>query len=278
MRYALILILTLAVCFGAQNRALHAVGGRTTKSESNYFSSLGRIQAGTVGKPEVMLLGSSITGRLPDRAQGFEGFANMGCDGGSAIDSLRAMDKELLPSAQVLVVETNTLHLELELGPSEVGKAMSSPWFQAGMLVPAVSAYARPAAFAYSKLLAGKIGSFGDPKTGPDLNLSNRPQQLAQLGESGRIINEQPLADELIPLVRRLKQRGCRLVFVSLPPGGKKGAPAPAWIQTTVASTGAEWWDIGGEADPAFIQLTDGVHMSADSAARTVRTLAKELP
>lgn len=99
MRYPLILAITLALCFAAQSLALHLSGGRTAKSESNFFSSIGRIQAGAQGKPEVMVLGSSITGRLPDRTQGFHGWANMGCDGGSAVDALRAMDAGILPTA-----------------------------------------------------------------------------------------------------------------------------------------------------------------------------------
>ena len=100
MRYALPFALTLALLFTVQTLALRAVGGRTAKSESNFFSSVGRIQAGTTGKVDAMMLGSSITGRLPDKAQGYAGWANMGCDGGSAVVTLRAMDKGLLPAAE----------------------------------------------------------------------------------------------------------------------------------------------------------------------------------
>lgn len=277
MKHTLIVLLTLAACFGIQSLALKAVGGRTTKSESNYFSSLGRIQAATVGKPEIMLLGSSMTGRLPDRANGFEGVANMGCDGGSAVDALRAMDRGVLPMAPVLVVEANTLQRALDPLPSEVGQAMDRPWFQAGTRVPGVSAYARPAGFFYSALLARKVGDFGDPVTGPDLGIESRPGKPELAVDEEKIHGERALADEIARLIRNLRDRGSRVVIVWLPPGRGAGSPPPAWIAKIVRDSGAEWWDLGTEADPALVELTDGVHMSARSAARTVISLKKGL-
>jgi hypothetical protein len=277
MRYLSILMLTLAACFGAQALALRAAGGRTAKSESNYFSSLGRIQAGTVGKADVMLLGSSITGRLPDRSQGFDGFANMGCDGGSAVDALRAMDHDLLPVAPVLVIEANTVHLALDRKPSEVGRAMESPWFRAGMRVPAISAYARPSAFAYSQLLAKKIGGFGDPATDDDLRIANRPAPLSSATQEPLAADEHALVAELVPLLRRLQKRGCRTVFVLLPPGREPDTPLSAWLTALITESNSEWWDLATGVDPSLIVLTDHIHMSAPSAGRTMRTLVKGL-
>ena len=275
--YLVPFLLTLAACFGIQALGLRAVGGRTAKSESNYFSSLGRIQAGTVGKADVMLLGSSITGRLPDRSQGFEGFANMGCDGGSAVDALRAMDRGFLPTAPVLVVEANTLQLALQRKPSEVGVAMERPWFQAGMRAPAISSYARPSAFFYSLLLARKIGGFGDPAVDEDLQMASHPARLDALETKPLSADERSLIDELVPLLHRLQQKGCRTVFVWLPPGRQQGSPAPPWIAALMAESRSEWWDLGTEASRELVTLTDGVHMAAPSAARTVRSLRKGL-
>lgn len=277
MRYFTILMLTLAACFGVQALALRAAGGRTTKSESNYFSSLGRIQAGTVGKPEIMLLGSSITGRLPDRSQGFVGLANMGCDGGSAVDALRAMDKEFLPTAPILVIEANTVHLAMKQEASEVGAAMERPWFQAGMRVPSISAYARPSAFAYSQLLAKKIGGFGDPAADDDLRITSSPKPPLLQAPEPLATGEQALVDELAPLLKRLQNRGCRTVFVLLPAGRRSDTSLPAWLTTLVTESNSEWWDLATEVDPSLIVLTDHIHMSAPSAARTARTLMKGL-
>lgn len=276
LAYLIPFVLALAACFGIQALGLHAMGGRTSKSESNYFSSLGRIQAGTVGTPEVMLLGSSITGRLPDRSQGFEGFANMGCDGGSAVDALRAMDHGFLPTAPVLVIEANTLHLALSGKPSEVGAAMEKAWFLAGMRTPSISSYARPSAFAYSILLAKKIGDFGDPAADEDLQVTSMPATLqapaVELDDS-----EKKLTGELVPLIRRLRTKGCRIVFAWLPPGRRDGSPLAPWIATLIAESDSEWWDLGTETSSEWVVLTDGVHMAAPSASRTVRSLRKAL-
>lgn len=278
MRYLVTFFVTIALCFAAQHLALRASGGRFTKSESNFFSSVGRIQAGTVGTPEVMLLGSSITGRLPDRAQGFAGFANMGCDGGSAIDALRAMDKGILPVAPILVIEVNTLSRALEPIPSEVGQAMERPWFGMGMKVPAVSAYARPSAFFYSLLLARRVGDYGDPEGGRSLEVKSLPTALAAKESFELSPREAELKDEVVALVRRLSAKGGKVVFAWLPPGRGEGSSIPDWIQAAIAESGSLWWDLGQEADPALITLTDATHMAAPSAARTVISLREGLP
>ncbi|MCW1885166.1 hypothetical protein OKA04_10540 [Luteolibacter flavescens] len=276
LAYLIPFVLALAACFGIQALGLHAMGGRTSKSESNYFSSLGRIQAGTVGTPQVMLLGSSITGRLPDRSQGFEGFANMGCDGGSAVDALRAMDHGFLPTAPVLVIEANTLHLALSGKPSEVGAAMEKAWFQAGMRTPSISSYARPSAFAYSFLLAKKIGGFGDPAADEDLQVTSMPA-MTEAPVTVLLENQHNLIGELVPLIQRLRAKGCRIVFAWLPPGRGDGSPLAPWMATLIAESGSEWWDLGTEASSEWVVLTDGVHMAAPSASRTVRSLRKAL-
>lgn len=277
MHYISLLLVSFSICFVAQHLALRASGGRFTKNESNFFSSLGRIQAGTVGKPEVMLLGSSITGRLPDRAQGFAGFANMGCDGGSAMDALRAMDKGILPVAPILVIEANTLPLALEPMPSEVGQAMGRPWFEIGKKVPAVSAYARPSAFFYSLLLARRVGEYGDPESGVSLAVNSLPD-VVEGRENPRLTpREVELKDEIVGLVHRLSSQGRKVVFVWLPPKRSDGSEIPDWVHAAIAESGSLWWDLGQEADPALITLTDATHMSAPSAARTVISLQKLL-
>ncbi len=271
------LLLAIAAGFGVQSLALRASGGRTAKSESNFFSSLGRVQAATRGTPEVMLLGSSITGRLPDRAQGFEGFANLGCDGGSAVDVLRAMDQGILPAAPVLVVEVNTLQLALDPKPSEISQAMNRPWFRAGVAISGLSAYARPAAFLYSKLLAGKTGSIGDLPKGADLGGESLPQSASSATPLDLPADQEKLVAELVGILDRLKSKGSRVVLTWLPPARGDASPFPAWILELARRSDVPWWDLGQETAPGTVTLTDGVHMSASSAARTVNSLGTGL-
>ncbi|BCX48317.1 hypothetical protein HAHE_22250 [Haloferula helveola] len=277
MRYAVTWALGLVLCFTVQGVALRLVGGRTIKSESNYFSSLGRIQAGVRGEPRVMMLGSSITGRLPDRAQGFNGLANLGCDGGSAADTLRAIDQGLLPAAPVLLVEANSLHLAMPGGTSEVGQAIHRPWFRVGVEVPAVSSYARPAAFAYSRLLATRTGGFGDAHR-DDLGLGSAPSTPAWRWDISEIdALARRYSDELVDVIRRVEQAGSRVIVVLLPPARMEGGEPPPWLRRTISESGAEWWDLGTDVDPGLVQLTDGVHMDGGTAVRTVNSIRSGL-
>ena len=277
MRYALTLILTLAVCFTAQTLALRAVGGRTVKSESNYFSSLGRIQAGAQGAPDLMFLGSSITGRLPDRAQGFAGTANMGCDGGSAVDALRAMDKGILPSARGLVIEANTLQLALAEQPTEISKAMHGPWFRVGLRVPNLSAYARPAAFLYSKLLARKIGGFSQAGSIGNLGTTSQPSIPSPIAGADLTPRQAELIEEIAGILGRLRASGTNGTIVWLPPGRRDGSAPPAWILEMARRSEIPYWDLGQEVAPGTVTLTDGVHMAAPSAARATASLTQKL-
>jgi hypothetical protein len=275
MRYLLTISITLAACFSMQAVALRAVGGRTSKSESNFFSSLGRIQAGTRGNAEVMVLGSSVTGRLPDRLHGFAGVANMGCDGGNAMDVIRAMDKGILPSAKCIVIEANTLHYALDEKPTEISQAMQRAWFRVGMRWPCVAAYARPAAFFYSPLLARRSGDFWQLPSGTDLGVTSRPCQVTHIPTEVLTPRQLALIHEFSEIIGRLHAKGARTLLVWMPPTRSDAVPPPAWILELARHSGLAWWDLGQEAAPGTVVLTDGVHMNSASAARTMVSLMK---
>lgn len=277
MKYLFVAAFSLALCFAAQHLALRSSGGRTIKSESNFFSSIGRIQAGTVGRPEIMVLGSSITGRLPDRAQGFPGVANMGCDGGSAVDALRAMDQGILPIASWIVIEANTLHLALKSEPTEISKAMHGQWFRAGMKFSCLSSYARPSAFFYSKLLAKRTGDTGTSDLTADLGIASKPVPPSVDAAAQLTAEQKALAEEINGILHRLEAKGSSFLFVWLPPARSDGSPPPPWILETARRSRALWWDAGQEAAAGTVTLTDGIHMTAPSAARTTVSLLNAL-
>lgn len=276
MSYILPFALTLAVCFGLQSLALRAVGGRTAKSESNFFSSIGRIQAGAFFNADAMVLGSSITGRLPDRAQGFTGWANMGCDGGCAVDALRAMDAGILPNAAILVLEANTLHMALNREQTEIGAAMRRPWFRIGLQVPNLAAYARPSAFFYSKLLEKRIGGF-ESGSGEDLKATGAPILIRSIHISAMSSSEKLLVDEIVAILDQLERRGSKSFVVWLPPARSDASSPPSWILELARRSEAPYWDLGQQAAEGTVVLTDGVHMAAPSAMRTMSSLANEI-
>jgi hypothetical protein len=142
--YPIAFLAVLAACFGAQTLALRMVGGRTVKSESNYFSSIARLQTGNREKARVLMLGSSMTARLSDRTKPIPGIVNLGCDGGSAVITLRAIDRGDLKAAPLIIVEANMLAFELEHRGKEIAESIGSDWFKLGTKFPNLSATARP--------------------------------------------------------------------------------------------------------------------------------------
>ena len=274
MRFLILFAFTIAACFGLQSLALRMVGGRTVKSESNFFSSVGRIQAGAAARPKIMVLGSSITGRLPDTAQGFRGISNMGCDGGNAIDALRAIDQGILPSAPWLVIEANTLHLSLVEETTEIASALRSPWFKLGIKYPLVSSYARPTAFFYSKLLANKIGTFDPQEAARGFETHTLP--VITNSESGQIHGpaETKLIVEVSGIIKRLQSKGSKCIFVWLPPARAANTP-PEWILTLAESCHSYWWDLATHIPTGSVKFTDRVHMDATSATRATGDLLR---
>jgi hypothetical protein len=272
MRYSFILALTLAACFGIQSLALRAVGGKTNKSESNFFSSLARIQSGIRDHPEIMLLGSSMTGRLPDRNQGFPGVANLGCDGSSAVDTLRAMDEGKLPMAPVLIIEGNTLYRAVSGTRTEIARAIDSPWFKVGSQVRNLSATARPAAFAYSNLMARKLGT------------ANQDLQILKTKSSPEILNgpapaldeaEARLIHDLAAVIGRLQKRGSRFLITVIPPGGTSDSAYVRLPMALALEARVPYWNIHSELPQDFISYTDGLHMSPRSAAAIMKLLSE---
>jgi hypothetical protein len=275
IRYAIGFIAIFAACLGLQTVALRLSGGKTLKSESNYFSSVARIQTETRGSPRVMLLGSSITGRLGDRAQKVAGVANLGCDGGSAMVTLRAMDEGILPAAPVLIIEANTLAYEFEKRGKEISAAIHADWFKVGMTAPNLGATARPTAFAYSWLMARKSEGVPSPGTGL-LPIATKPHKLDPA--TAPVLDEKSaaLVDEMAAILGRLKNKGCNIYLIMLP-GMPKDFPRKEIAVALACESGVPWWDLTEGLPEGAVGFTDGLHLDAASAQKVMNTLRVQL-
>ncbi len=275
LKYLTGFIVIFASCLGVQTVALRLSGGKTLKSESNYFSSVARIQTETQGNPKVMLLGSSITGRLGDRAEKIEGVANLGCDGGSAMVTLRAMDEGLLPTAPLLIIEANTLAYELEQRGKEIGAAIHSDWFRVGMKSSNLGATARPTAFAYSWLMARKADG-GAASGGEMLSITSRPAVLDRVTSPALDEKSTVLVGEMAGILSRLKNKGIEIFIVMLP-GVPKDFPRKDIAIALACQSGVPWWDLTEGLQPDAVSFTDGLHMDAPSAQKVMNTLRSQL-
>lgn len=274
-RYPTGLIVIFAACLGAQTLALRLSGGKTLKSESNYFSSIARIQTETQGDPKIMMLGSSMTGRLGDRAQRFEGVANLGCDGGSAIVTLRAMDRGLLPTAPLMILEANSLSFELEHRGKEIGEAIDSHWFEVGIKTPNLGATARPTAFAYSWLMARKPGS--DPNASQELlPIQTKPSVLDPSTAPELDEKSGALVDEVTAMLDRLRKKGCDFLLVTLPPASPAESLQAKIPRAIAARSGVRWWDLTEGLADGTVSFSDGLHLDGPSAQKVMLTLMRE--
>lgn len=273
IRYPLILLVSLAGCFSLQSLALKAVGGKTRKSESNYFSSVARLQTETKDQPEVLILGSSLTGRLPDRPQ----VGNLGCDGGSAVITLRAIDEGILTGAKVIFVEANTLAYELQGRGKEIAAAIRTDWFKVGVKIPNLGATARPSAFVYSWLDSkrGGAGVRGSGAEGAPPFAAGAGFSVVEQYSSLADRDEARLVDELSGIIGRLTKKGMDLRLVMLPAGGEE-MEVDLRIATSVAGrTKLPWWNMYDRPGGNEIRYTDGRHLDPASAAAVIDALLR---
>jgi hypothetical protein len=276
LRYLAGLLGMLAVCLGLQALALRMSGGKTLKSESNYFSSIARIQTESQGPPRIMMLGSSLTGRLGDRARHFDGVANLGCDGGSAVVSLRAMDQGILSVAPLLIIEANSLAFELEHRGKEIGQAINSHWFEAGIRIPALGATARPTAFAYSWLMARSSDS-ATQREQTFLPIITRPSILDPSAAPKLDSRETVVADEIAAIFGRLKKNGTKIMVVMLPPGAEADSAQSRIPIAVAAKSGVPWWDLTEKLPAGSVNYSDGLHLDAASAQKVMLSLMREI-
>lgn len=235
---------------------------------------MARIQTGACNKPAVMLLGSSITGRLPDSKDGFVGVANMGCDGGSAVDILRAIDKQLIPAEKTIVIEGNTLFIALGGKDTEISNAINSPWFNLGISIRAISSTARPAAFVYSYLLASKIGKPGSPNGQSEI-LSTAPFTPSLNEIAINDSRSKTLITEVVGIIDRLEARGSKCFLILYPPKIPMDASQYRLALAVAAAAEIPFWDLAHGLRTERIAFTDGVHMNPSSAALVLREVIR---
>ena len=274
IRYVIAFLIVLGTCFTVQSLALRACGGSTVKSESNYFSSIARIQTESRKKADIMLLGSSLTGRLADRGGKHDHVANLGCDGGSAVVTLRAIDSGLLPAAPLLIIETNTLGYGVEDRGSDIARAIDSSWFRLGNRVPNVSSTARPSAFFYSWLMARKKTE--DTPLRETLPVTGHPVRLAPSPGQTLTAGEKKLTEELTSILSRLSQKGSRILLIQFPAGNLDDAILKNMPTALATHSGFPYWDLNIGLPPDAVQYTDGRHLDAASARKLMNTLLGE--
>jgi hypothetical protein len=120
--------------------------------------------------------------------------------------------------------------------------------------------------------LERRTGGFDLPH-GEDLGVSSKPLMRNEPPKAELTPRQLELITEIRGILARLKAKGSKAVIVWLPPARGDNSPPAPWILEMARQCDIPYWDLGQQAAPGTVTLTDGVHMTAPSAARTMRSL-----
>lgn len=264
---------TLIICFCVQAYVFFAHDGGSGKSESNYFSTLSRFQAAATPPAYIALAGSSITGRLPGRETGNQSIANLGSDGGSALDGMRLIAMDEIDTPQWLVIEANTLYVGAGYGDALIIKGAQGPWFDVGASLPLLGASARPSGMLYAQLLRR-------PKILNGKAFTVTPNQIDPI-ESDPFkdftVDEKKRFDDYVATIEQLQQRGVKFLITTYPAGGKTEREI-SLMRTSIAELAKRfpttYLDLKRQIPRESLVFTDSVHLAPQSAARILSTIS----
>lgn len=263
------LVAGLALCFAVQGFLAFTLDWKTSKTESNYYSSLIRFQA-AAGEPAALTVaGSSITGRLPGREMGNKEVANLGTDGGSAADGLGLLCEGRVKAGKWVIVETNSFERVVLDPPSTMLKAVGGPMFRAGAQVPSLAYSSRPTGLLYGRLLNRKYG--GEQMHLHALKADEPPVAPAPLpGQEARRFSE------LAARIEQLQKQGSRVLLVEYPSADMSPdtrAMTNRGIAYVAARTKIPFLDLAKQIPRDQLSFTDAVHLAPDSARDVLESI-----
>lgn len=257
-------------CAILQWSGAYGFGWKSSKTESNYFTSLARFQAAASGAPaEVTLVGSSISGRLPGKEADNPAAANLGTDGGCLADGMRMLVEGRIKAGKWVILETNTIERAVKYEASPILKAVGGPVFQAGARIPLFSYQARPSGMLYNGLLKR-------PPAGATLQHFPFNRSVLPKGIQPRDGVEKKQLDELIHMIATLRASGSRVILVEYPsapirPEGREITDRATAYVAEVADV--PFVNLDQQIPHEDLQFTDGVHLAPGSAREIVDSL-----
>lgn len=242
------------------------------KSQSSFYSSLGRAQAAHchVGEYDTSFLGSSITGRIPGVESGFTSWANLGIDASSAVEGINLMLAGVTPATPYVVIETNQLFSGLPPVSKKPEKDFGdSPLY----LLPCFTPLYRASTLLWTEL---RHETFSVDAA--------QPYSLAPLPTIERTpVRPQFWADDdariMQALARLQKEKGVRVCLVVFPNRQRETNKYQLEkICYLAASLGVPYYDLNAQiAKDEPIEFSDAVHMRCKYALRVAATIYKIL-
>lgn len=272
-KQTLLIVALGAALLGGWFGVCRMFGWRARLAENNYQANLIRLETFLhQPTPPAVLIGSSMTGRLlPEYFDStpLNGAANLGLDGSSPDLGLDVALRRKDPPALVLV-EVNTLLSQTSSNDATLRQAMESFSFRLAGWMPFLRTELRLTSISYSTLKLWQdrrlTPSSSAPVALPPADPVATPVQLDTRATA--------LLSRHLARLRELQSRGARVILYQLP-GGSETLPefVAEWnreLQFPVLHLGSEMRQRGFA--PAY---TDGLHLTAPSAAQASRVLAE---
>lgn len=244
------------------------------KSQSSFYSSLGRAQAAHSheGEYDTTFLGSSITGRIPGVESGFKRWANLGVDASSAVEGIDLMLEGVTPTTPYVVIETDRLFNNIPPVSKNPKKDFGdSPLY----CLPFFTPLYRASTLFWTEL---RHETFSVDVA--------KPYDLVPSSDRGRGKTElRPRSwsdsdERIMHAVARLqKEKGVMVCLVSFP---NKQRETARWqlekIRYMAATLGVPYYDLNAQiAKDEPIEFSDEVHMRCKYALRMAATIYKAL-
>jgi hypothetical protein len=250
--------------------ALSVWGGwRADLAESNLQANLIRITRYLqADSPDIVLLGSSISGRLLPEYFNFEGreVLNLGLDGSGPLFAFEILSQQARRPNLVLL-EADSLFRPLSGNDSILREAMGSTTAKLSEHLALFRPEVRPFTVAYARLKSWRDGLAQGRQ---------RPPHHAAGPVEGLPSNYDSVKNK----VAALKAQGSRIFLVNMPAGEGWAMPlaGPAKLlaeelQLEVLEPGVEIHQMEGDV----LRFTDGLHLDGPSAAKVSRILASRL-
>jgi hypothetical protein len=269
IRFLLGVAVALLLCFGLQAVCYYGLGWKTGKGESNYFSTMSRFQAAAHPAADIAFAGSSITGRLPGREVGNEKIANLGSDGGPALDGMRMLVAGKIALPRWLVMETNTMYGGVGFGESLISRNGQGPWFLIGSRCPLLGASARPSAMLYSQLLRRPAVLLAEP-----VSLVTNVPENANVNDMTDL--EKLRLQQYLTAIADLRSKGVQIILVKIPAGAMNDRERHL-VSCSIAQIQKDrtifYLDVDAQIPRDKLVFTDGVHMAPESAAKVLTSI-----
>lgn len=268
--------LTTAVLLALYSGFLHLTGAHASYGEANTVSNEIKWQRyERVRPPEVVMLGSSMGGRLPIEPVAGPGGrgVNLCLDGsGAALGAALLQEDGVWPP--LVLVEANSLSLPTSQNDRTLRAHFRSFHNTLARSLPFCRAENRPVTVVFSRLkewLDGRRAAGHAPAVPGDADVQ---RLLGRAGGSPSPPITGALADGWVETIRRFRDHGSQVVLVMLPDGGRD-RPQDYALARRLTSEGARFLDVKGAFPEDRFRYTDGLHLIRASGLEIAGLIAR---